>query len=438
MDPITVKVEINNKEEEKIINGGEKEEVVQAEVASEPISNGAAEDKDVKPVAEEEITGEVMNAETQTETSVPTLSKSALKKIMRREKFVKTRAEWKAAQKAKDKERKLRKREENRAAAQEAKKKLATGETGTKRKSDDEEGGGNDGGEVGGEKENGSTGEKRPTKRQKVTKPKKVLEPMTFILDCGFDELMTDKEVVSLSSQLTRCYSANRQSNHQVSLQLTSLNGRLLDRFQGVLKDQHLKWKNVTFLPEEYDISEVNKENLVYLTADSDDTIEELEPGKSYIIGGIVDRNRHKNLCYKKAVGQGIKTGKLPIGEYIKMASRFVLTTNQVVEIMLKWLECKNWKEAFMDIIPQRKMPSAKAESKNETAEGGAEEGEGQEGEAGEYKKAENMEVAKASDGCDPDSKLVDVGKELGESGNVVVVMNDGLKFEVKAEMVTA
>jgi tRNA (guanine9-N1)-methyltransferase len=39
------------------------------------------------------------------------------------------------------------------------------------------------------------------------------------------------------------------------------------------------------------------------------------------------------------------------------MASRHVLTTNQVIEIMLKYLETQDWEKAFMSEIPQRKMP---------------------------------------------------------------------------------
>lgn len=42
-------------------------------------------------------------------------------------------------------------------------------------------------------------------------------------------------------------------------------------------------------------------EELVYLTADSPDTITQLEKSKVYILGGLVDRNAHKGLCFKKA-----------------------------------------------------------------------------------------------------------------------------------------
>jgi len=112
--------------------------------------------------------------------------------------------------------------------------------------------------------------------------------------------------------------------------------------------------------------------DLVYLTADSPNAITELENGKKYIVGAIVDKNRYKGLCHKKAVAQGVATAKLPIGEYVSMASRFVLTTNQVVEIMIRWLECRDWEKAFLEVIPRRKMPVAK---------GGGEEGEDGEGE---------------------------------------------------------
>ena len=68
-----------------------------------------------------------------------------------------------------------------------------------------------------------------------------------------------------------------------------------------------------------------------------------------------MDKNRHKGICYRQATERGIKTAKLPIGDYIQMASRSVLTTNHVMEIMLRWLEIGDWGEAFMQVIPQRK-----------------------------------------------------------------------------------
>ena len=66
----------------------------------------------------------------------------------------------------------------------------------------------------------------------------------------------------------------------------------------------------------------------MYLTADSENNITELDPEDVYIIGGIVDRNRYPNLTLNRANEQGIRHGKLPIGDYVKMTSSFVLTVN--------------------------------------------------------------------------------------------------------------
>jgi len=71
------------------------------------------------------------------------------------------------------------------------------------------------------------------------------------------------------------------------------------------------------------------KENLVYLTADAETILEDLDPKKIYIIGGLVDRNRWKGITMKKAQEQGIQTAKLPIGSYLKMSSS---------QVSSKWL----------------------------------------------------------------------------------------------------
>lgn len=68
---------------------------------------------------------------------------------------------------------------------------------------------------------------------------------------------------------------------------------------------------------------------LVYLTADSENVVEELDESRVYIVGGLVDRNRHKNICFKKATELGITNARLPIDRYIDMKTRSVLTINQ-------------------------------------------------------------------------------------------------------------
>lgn len=181
------------------------------------------------------------------------------------------------------------------------------------------------------------------------------------IMDCEFDDLMSEKEIVSLSNQITRCYSAKRHSTHDVSLTISTCNKRLRQRFETTLPD-HSKWKGITFetndslndiLPK--DPSERSK--VVYLTADTDVELEELRDGETYIIGGIVDKNRHKRLCLDKANELGLRVARLPIGKYIKMNGRQVLATSHVYEIMCMWFEQqKNWEKAFNEVLPPRKL----------------------------------------------------------------------------------
>jgi tRNA (guanine9-N1)-methyltransferase len=65
-------------------------------------------------------------------------------------------------------------------------------------------------------------------------------------------------------------------------------------------------------------------------------------------------------------VTRRIQHGRLPIGDYIKMATRHVLTVNQVLEIMLRWLEVEDWERAFLSVIPKRKLLSTQRAEEEE------------------------------------------------------------------------
>lgn len=82
--------------------------------------------------------------------------------------------------------------------------------------------------------------------------------------------------------------------------------------------------------------------------------------------GGIIDRNRHKNLCNTLAKDEyKLPTAKFPLEKYVDMKAATVLTTNQCVEIIATVMELKTqnpsqsnddmWKQALQKIIPMRK-----------------------------------------------------------------------------------
>ncbi|KAK5995725.1 tRNA (guanine(9)-N1)-methyltransferase [Cladobotryum mycophilum] len=230
------------------------------------------------------------------------------------------------------------------------------------------------------------------------------LVPVSIVLDCDFERYMNLKERISLSSQVTRSYSDNKQARYRSHLWVAGFNGAIAQRFHEVLGGQHKAWKGVSFcegdflvtarearqqmqadggemieplqkslderpawikdetdpfpMPDPAPPLDENNMDVVYLSSDSPYTLERLEPNTCYVVGGLVDKNREKGLCYKRARERGIRTARLPIGQFMVMQSRQVLATNHVVEIMLKWLECGDWGQAFLSVIPKRKGAS--------------------------------------------------------------------------------
>lgn len=272
---------------------------------------------------------------------------------------------------------------------------------------------------------------KRRADRQQLVK-EGVLEPLAkkprskymtvgkvgTILDCSFSDLMNEKEISSMRQQICRCYSANvRAEKESMNLTLTSLDDTLT-KMMDAKAPSWRNWRNFEATTESFIDKFPNKDDLIYLSADSDNVAHELEEGKTYIIGGIVDKNRHKNLCNDKAKKYGIKTAQLPIGNYIKLASRKVLTVNQgritiwymrtrivvyvywqgmmiiiVFEIMVKWLDCRDWEKAFLEVIPERKLKESTIIKDGEIVEGEEQEEEEEEVDEKEEEVEEEVEA---------------------------------------------
>jgi tRNA (guanine9-N1)-methyltransferase len=389
-------------------------------------------------IVEDDTVPLVINSNDAAHETIPAmrLSKNQLKKQLKKQKWEEGREYRKAKNKQKKKEKKIRKAEERAIVNLES-----------------------------------TVGAPRAVASPKESHFRSIQLPITFVLDCDFDDLMTEAEIISLGSQMTRSYSDNRHAPYQAHLVISSFGGKLKHRFETVLAKNHLGWKGVKFTAEDFvaaakdadsmmwnssggrlvgpfadaeypstsqerslrtgtaksesynmtpprdpvpsetvaategvlshdghtaaddlvpasteethspnsaskteesgliddatkepsanandqDTTSSHKPSIMYLTSDSPHTLDALLPYTTYIIGGIVDKNRHKGICYKRAMERNIPTAKLPIGEYMSMQSRSVLATNHVVEIMVKWLEYKDWAKAFLQVIPKRK-----------------------------------------------------------------------------------
>lgn len=191
------------------------------------------------------------------------------------------------------------------------------------------------------------------------------LGPMIAI-DCDFEELMNDREVNSMCQQIMRSYGANRKATEPVRLCLVGQRrgGKVESCFAKICGA--VQW--LAFATHERSVTEVfSLESLVYLTSESEHEIESLDPAKVYVIGGIVDRNRHKGCTYNKAVAGGVKTARLPIDSaFLELSSSKVLAMNHVVEILLEYRSSGSWANAIVSALPNRKRGQKAADAEED------------------------------------------------------------------------
>ena len=223
-----------------------------------------------------------------------------------------------------------------------------------------------------------------PTQPQPQPQQRKVRRAVgaRLLIDLAFDELMSEKEHTSLAQQIMYVYAANRGSSAPFDrLVLTGpdapdadlLSSAVGRAMQGKLRGVWHSWARVDLhrlggLPS---LTRDPHRKLIYLTADTENTLASLDDDTTYILGGIVDKNRHKSLCLHRAQRLGIPVAKLPItdanlaqletrlrtqGKTAAFHGRKVLTVNQVAEILLGWNETKDWVEAIGRGLPQRKF----------------------------------------------------------------------------------
>ncbi|RLN09835.1 tRNA (guanine(9)-N1)-methyltransferase [Panicum miliaceum] len=275
----------------------------------------------------------------------PALSKSARKKLQKQERQAERKAARKAAEKERrraDVDRRRREWEEALAAApsDEARAEMVAARRETRRE------------------RVGRRAEERGARAERLRRAAEGAG-QKVVLDLEFADLMRPNEIHSLTQQIMYCYAVNGRSANPAHLWLTGCSGEMATHLQRI--PGYDKWIIEKAAKPYLEAFEDRKENLVYLTADAETVLDDLDMSKIYIIGGLVDRNRWKGVTLKKAAEQGIQSAKLPIGNYLKMSSSQVLTVNQVFEIMLKFVETRDWKTAFFHVIPQRKRGEAEA-----------------------------------------------------------------------------
>ncbi|XP_067171861.1 tRNA methyltransferase 10 homolog B isoform X3 [Apteryx mantelli] len=171
-------------------------------------------------------------------------------------------------------------------------------------------------------------------------------------VDLSMADHMTKKETSRLAAQIRRLYGANRRAKKPFWLCLTEfVMGssiyeecfRMNDGFSNYLMDT----------TQESYLDLFPLDTIVYLTPDSENVLEDIDPKKVYILGGLVDESIHKKLTLQRARDQSLQTARLPIREYMvktintKNYHSETLAINQVFDVLSTYYETQNWPAAL-------------------------------------------------------------------------------------------
>lgn len=202
-------------------------------------------------------------------------------------------------------------------------------------------------------------------------------ESPPLVIDLGYDPLMTETERKSLRQQIYRCYGLSMHAERPYRLFVTGVDEETrseLEKCDGVpewsadfvsasleevLRDSSTEvsvpsgsFRETASLA---DLGVESRENVVYLSADAKDEIEELDLKAVYVIGGLVDRNRHKGVAMSRAEELGIRSAQLPIRRHIKLTTSQALSVDQVFLIMLSMRSGDCLAKAADKAVPMRK-----------------------------------------------------------------------------------
>eukprot|EP01080_Neovahlkampfia_damariscottae_P009187 gene9187-1274_t len=213
------------------------------------------------------------------------------------------------------------------------------------------------------ENRNSDIQQRREFKKNKEERLEKIQslptsEVISVCIDCNFKDMMNEREYKSLAQQIMHIYARNCKEEIPFYLIVSGIGPTLqkvLDNLSGVEK-----WKIVKTSKTDFRELVDEKTECVYLSAESETKLETLEKGKCFIIGGLVDKNRHKGFCHEKAEKMKLKTAKFPIEDYLQLNSRSVLTTNQCFDILHEFKNTSSWESTFEKEIPERKRKMVK------------------------------------------------------------------------------
>ncbi|XP_043402884.1 tRNA methyltransferase 10 homolog B isoform X3 [Chelonia mydas] len=190
-------------------------------------------------------------------------------------------------------------------------------------------------------------------------------------VDLSLTSHMTKKEISRLAAQIRRLYGSNKKAGKPFWICLTGFVAgspiseecfRMNDGFSNYLMDT---------TPESY-LDLFPLETIIYLTPDSENgwphvrsvsflALQDIDPHRVYVLGGLVDESIQKKLTLQKAQEHSLQTARLPIAEYmvrntnVKNYHSETLAINQVFDALSTYYETQSWPEALKAGVPPGK-----------------------------------------------------------------------------------
>ncbi|CAM9392384.1 unnamed protein product [Sphacelaria rigidula] len=174
---------------------------------------------------------------------------------------------------------------------------------------------------------------------------------LRLVVDLKWAESLSDKELSSLAKQVCYVYGRVKASSSPPLLTLASYGGKAAEVLQRFGAGAWLVDRSA--LPV-FDL--FGAENIVYLSPDAEQALEDVRDSDVYVVGGIVDRNHSRGLTLAEAQGAHARAVRLPFDEYLPQVSAKdrVLTVVACVGVLMAKHAGGTWKEVLENSLPRR------------------------------------------------------------------------------------
>lgn len=156
-----------------------------------------------------------------------------------------------------------------------------------------------------------------------------------IVVDCTYEQQLTDLERSKIAKGLKSVYSENRLHRKPLDLHLCGVqsNSAVFQNLSSQIPNLFEK-SSLTKVHGECFSELFPRERLVMLTPDSD-TVFEYDPHAIYVVGGIVDIGHNEPLTLAKAKRLGIRTARFPLDNLrMKAGDTRELTMSTSIDII--------------------------------------------------------------------------------------------------------